>query len=789
MPPTPEPEAATTPSSAFEQLHPLMQRWIWDKGWTSLRDAQERAIAPILIGDRDVIIAAATAAGKTEAAFLPILSSLVTARDKAVSPRKDPWLVHSPWTEPEAEVPSGVQVLCISPLKALINDQFQRLEQLCERADIAVHRWHGDVSGSLKQKVLKNPSGVLLITPESLEAILVNRGTRVPGLFADLRYIVIDELHSFLSTPRGAQLQSLISRVELAIQRQAPRVGLSATLGDMAQARTFLRPSDANKVVVIESKTDDKAWKLQLRGYMATLPTISPTQAQQHKNRGHDVDIEDLVRGDARLISKHLFRTLRGQDNLVFANARAAVEQYADLLARRSQKERIPNEFWPHHGNLAKNVRETAEAQLKDRTQPSTAVCTSTLEMGIDIGTVVSVAQIGTPPSVASLRQRLGRSGRHESEPSVLRLYISEKHLDHRSGVLDRLRCSLVQTIAMVRLMLDKWLEAPEDPGFNYSTLIQQILSVIAQHSGASAKQLHRTLCGAGPFERVDQARFARLLRVMASHDLLEQASDGILLHGAVGERHVNHYNFYTAFQTSDEWQIIASDKRLGTIPIVQPLYEGVLLIFAGKRWKVKSVDVDSRIVEVQRFSAGSPPSFFAGKGAAVADRVRQEMAAVYQTNENYVWINRQATQLLTEGRTAYTQLRLAETPIVHDDSDLLILPWTGDRALFTAAIALQSQHIDTQVEGPAIRLIQTDIKQVTDAMHRLLDSKPPQPEELAAIIDNRRIDKWDWALDDALLNESAGARRLDIKSAWKMLERITQNLKSQTGTNHSPKP
>ena len=190
-------------SSAFERLHPKLQRWVYDRSWTSLHEAQERAIEPILTGECDVVIAAATAAGKTEAAFLPILSSLVTASEEIERERHDPWTAHDPWTLQPVRSATGVQVLYVSPLKALINDQYDRLDRLCERAEISVHRWHGDVSGSSKQRLLKEPSGVLLITPESLEALFVNRGTAIPGLFAGLRYVVIDEMHSFIATPRA----------------------------------------------------------------------------------------------------------------------------------------------------------------------------------------------------------------------------------------------------------------------------------------------------------------------------------------------------------------------------------------------------------------------------------------------------------------------------------------------------------------------------------------------------------------------------------------------------------
>ena len=241
-------------SRAFERLHPRMQRWVHDQGWLNLHDAQEQAIGPILAGSTDVIIAAATAAGKTEAAFLPILSSLASIAESELAIERDSWTAHDPWAEPEAAPASGVQVLCLSPLKALINDQFNRLEQLCERVEVPVHRWHGDVAASAKKRLLDNPSGVLLITPESLEATFVNRGTQIPGLFAGLRYIVIDELHSFIASPRGAQLQSLMNRVDLAIRRRPPRIGLSATLGDMAIASNFLRPTQPEGVEVIELK-------------------------------------------------------------------------------------------------------------------------------------------------------------------------------------------------------------------------------------------------------------------------------------------------------------------------------------------------------------------------------------------------------------------------------------------------------------------------------------------------------------------------------------------------------
>ena len=221
------PPSNSEESQAFYLLDEKIRCLVWDQGWSALRDAQERAIPPIIAGNTDVIIAAATAAGKTEAAFLPICSRLIT------------------------EEGQDACVVYLSPLKALINDQFSRMEQLCERLDIPVHPWHGDISGSKKKKFLGNPKGILLITPESVESLFVNHGTAIPKLFGNLLYIVVDELHSFIGSERGQQLQSLLHRIEFAIKRRIPRIGLSATIGDMHLASQFLRPNGDTETEMI----------------------------------------------------------------------------------------------------------------------------------------------------------------------------------------------------------------------------------------------------------------------------------------------------------------------------------------------------------------------------------------------------------------------------------------------------------------------------------------------------------------------------------------------------------
>jgi ATP-dependent Lhr-like helicase len=730
-----------------------MQHWVYEQGWTSLHDAQERAIAPVLAGDRDVVISAATAAGKTEAAFLPICSSLADAAD-----------------EPSA---GGVQVLYLSPLKAQINDQYDRLDLICERAGIPVHRWHGDIASSAKHKVLRDPRGVLLITPESLEALFVRRGSEARRVLAPLRYIVVDELHSFIGAPRGAQLESLLTRVEIAINRRPPRIGLSATLGDMAAATAVLRPTDPEGVLVIASSSEGNEIKLQVRGYLATAPDISGAEAVAAEAAGREVDPEEALEGDRIAIANHLFRTLRGTDNLVFANTRRDVELYADLLARRSDSHRVPNEFWPHHGSLAKDVREIVEAQLKDRSRPVTAVCTSTLELGIDIGSVTSVAQVGPPPSVAGLRQRLGRSGRRD-EPSILRIYISEPELDAKSSPVDQLRCDLVQSIAMVRLLIDRWLEPSDDPGLNLSTLIQQTLSLIAQHGGVRPADAHRVLCGPGPFHKVGAGLYARVLRALADADLITQADDGTLLHGPLGERFVNHYSFYAAFKTPQEWRLIAGGRTLGTMPVDQAITVGGLMLFAGRRWRITAVDPSARVVELSPAAGGVPPKF-GGAGAAVSDRVRSEMVAVYEASDTPAYVDSSGLELLAEGRGSWRRLRLSNDRVLDWGADTLLLPWVGDATLTTIALALRSAGLAADTEGPAVLVRETGPDDVAAAVRDLVDGPPPAAVDLARLVENREIDKWDWALDEDLKSEAYAARSLDPEQAWSTLRKLTE--------------
>ncbi|MDZ7514382.1 DEAD/DEAH box helicase, partial [Stenotrophomonas muris] len=366
------------------------------------------------------------------------------------------------------------------PLKALINDQFERLQRVCEDLEVPVWPWHGDVSGSTKQRFFKHPRGVLLITPESLEAMLCNRGTSVGAAFSKLLYVVVDELHAFIGSERGKQLQSLMHRIDVLLRRRTPRLGLSATLGDFSSAGAFLRPGVGAAPALVNASSTGNDLQLIIKGY------------EQPASEGGS----DENPAAPAAVAEHLYRVLSGTNNLIFPNSRREVERYTHLLNLLSEQHGRPREFWPHHGSLSKEIRSDTEAALKQKGRPASAICTNTLELGIDIGAVKSIAQIGPPPSVASLRQRLGRSGRRPGEPAVLRGYVIEDSIDAESTLKTRLRLDTVQSTACVLLLLERWFEPPSVNGLHLSTLVQQLLSSIAQYGGRWAEQRKAAMAG-----------------------------------------------------------------------------------------------------------------------------------------------------------------------------------------------------------------------------------------------------------------------------------------------------
>ncbi|MEO5340235.1 MAG: DEAD/DEAH box helicase [Magnetococcus sp. MYC-9] len=716
-------------SIALTRLHPQVQRWVWEQGWITLHQVQELAIAPILAGDRDVVISAPTAAGKTEAAFLPIATRLLEQPD----------------------VPPGFRVLAISPLKALINDQFERLQGLLVPMDIPLHRRHGDVPAQTKRQAMDRPGGVLLITPESLEALFVLRGHQISSLFQPLCYLVVDELHAFIGTERGRQVQSLLHRLEWVLHRPLPRVGLSATLGDVAVAAKSLRPNGPWPNELIQVTGGGQTARVKLYGFRF----------------GERAEVQE-----GQPIADLLFHALRGDSHLVFANSRNRVELVADQLRTRCEHANLPNEFWAHHGNLAKSLREDVEALLKDRERPATAICTSTLELGIDIGQVASVAQLGCPPSVASLRQRLGRSGRRGSSP-MLRMVIQEPALSSCSNISDALRMETFQAVAMIQLMSRRWTEPPSIGRWHLSTLVQQLLSLLAQLGSIRPGEAWRILCGDGPFTGLDVATFKQFLRELAGQDLIVQDHDGSLVLGLHGEGLVNHYSFYAAFSTPEEYRLVYDGKTLGSLPVDFPIAEEQQLVFAGRRWIVYHVDEATRTIDLHPGRGGIPPKF-GGQGGVIQDPVRQEMRALYQSVLVPPYLDSTAQELLAEGRMHFQQRDLSRLRFLMDGQDLLMFPWCGDRTLDTLVFWLRIYQVrDVHQEWASVRLARVDEREILETLRKMVADGPPVSERLAQQVVNKQTEKFHSYLSQEMLDLELANDAFDVDGAWRVLHEM----------------
>ncbi|GJE19551.1 DEAD/DEAH box helicase [Methylobacterium marchantiae] len=744
-------------SRAFELLAEPVRRWIWQQGWSELRDVQEQAIPAILAGG-DVILAARTAAGKTEAAFLPLLSRILPKLDGGRP---------------------GFTVLYVSPLKALINDQFRRLESLLEACDLPLHRWHGDVSAEAKRKARERPQGVVLITPESLEATLVRRGADAGRLFGSLDAVVIDELHAFIGTERGRQLQSILSRIEAGTGRdRIDRIGLSATLGDMHLAREALRPGDATSVELVESTEGGADLLLQIRGYerpsrpetpqgLLPPPSSAGPVADRSKISLMSVREADADPGPSiavEAVARHLFEVLRGRRNLLFAGSRQNVEVYTDRLRLLSEEARLPNEFFAHHGNLARAEREAVETRLREDGRPTTAVATTTLELGIDIGDVESVAQIGPGWSVSSLRQRLGRSGRRKGKPSILRVYVPEIAFGPTLHPADRLRLNLMQAVAMVELLLRRWCEPPRVEGLHLSTLIHQTLALIAQTGGLRPDTAWQVLCQRGPFRNIDRASFVKVLRAIARPEaaLIEMSPDGLLMLGRVGERLVAGYEFYAVFQTPEEYRVVVvGGKPLGTMPLNATLAPGQTIIFNGRRWRLETIDARAKVLLVRPTTAALPPRF-GGEGAGVHDEVVAVMRQCLAGTHTPTFLDPGARALLEQARGAFQGYGLDGTSIVTVGRDCLIFPWVGGPKLETLALALLMRHFQASPTWHMIEVKDCSAENLRAVLSEMASSPPPDGEELALAATKQLREKYDQYLTEPLLAKVVAVERLE---------------------------
>lgn len=547
--------------SAFESLRTEIQSYIWEQGWPSLRPIQEAAISHYYTSIDNLILAAPTASGKTEAAFLPAISKV------------DDWQ-------------DGVKIIYISPLIALINDQFQRVTELCGYLGVPVTRWHGESSQGQKKRLLKVPKGILLITPESVEALFSRRPAQAKQLFSGVECVIIDELHSFLDTPRGVHLQSLLHRISEQKAKKPRFIGLSATLShDSYSLAKLFFGNDQTTTVLVDSSQN------KLTVTMKYNPSDTPSVPSE--------------------IIDDIYKKSQSERMLVFPNARGKVEEIAVRIQKRAKKDHSSVRYFSHHASVDKELRLEAEHFAKAaRDELFTICCTSTLELGIDIGAVDSICQVDAASSVSSLAQRLGRSGRLEHH-SKLHLYATTNW-------------SLLQSIASTELFKKSLLEPISPIKKPFEVLFQQILSLLLQYNSLKRAELINMLLTTPCWQQIQAEEIEQLIDHMITLKLIEKVDQDLIV-GLAAERIVESRNFYAHFENKTEYRVLHGTQHIGDMPRLPDIVEGVNVFLAARIWKINSVDDQTKKIFVVPANDGKPP-VYGGEGGEVSHLVRQTM-------------------------------------------------------------------------------------------------------------------------------------------------------------------
>lgn len=624
-------------TNAFNRLAPFIQEYIYHHQWTELRPIQTAACEVVFDTDAHLLIAAATAAGKTEAAFLPVLT-----------------LLHN-------NPSTSIGALYIGPIKALINDQFARLNDLLKSANIPVYHWHGDVAQSRKNKLLQNPQGILQITPESLESLLVNKHKEILRLFGDLRFVIIDEIHAFMGSERGCQIICQLQRLAQLTKTQPRRIGLSATLGDYSMAQEWLRSGTNRQVITPKVEAGKRQIKLALEHFYIK---------------------KDVDESEATAYEQYIFNLSESRKCLIFANNRTQTESIIATLRRIASQKAQPDIYHVHHGSISASLRQAAENAMREPHHPAVTAATLTLELGIDIGHLERVIQLESPLSVASFLQRLGRAGRR-GEAADMRFVCAEDEVAAETSLPEQIPWQLLQCIAIIQLYLEeRWIEPIKPIKYPLSLLYHQTMSILVATGAISPAALAKQVLSLSPFAAISQADFKLLLRYLIDIGHIQHTEENKLILGLAGERIVGKYQFYAVFAENKEYTVKQGTKEIGSV--VTPPVVGSQFALAGMTWEVTEVDFKKRVIIVKQVD-GKATSYWRGGGGTIHTKVLQRMRRVLLEDTEYSYLQKNAIQRLRKVRELVNKFELDKQQVLQlEKNKCCIFPWMGTVAYRT---------------------------------------------------------------------------------------------------------
>lgn len=607
-------------------LHPaILHHVVNTLGWTSLHPLQRQAVGPIL-HDEHTIMLAPTAGGKTEAALFPLLSRMLD----------DDW--------------RGLSVLYVCPLKALLNNLYPRIESYARMVGRTAGLWHGDVSRTIKGRMVSEPPDIVLTTPESLEVMLISPTIDARAFLSNVRTVVVDEVHAFAGDDRGWHLLSVLERIGHLAGHRLQRIGLSATVGDPDALLQWLRGGD----------------------HRGAGRVIAPAAEKAQRHADITVDHVGSLENAALVIS----RLHRGEKRLVFADSRSRVEE----LARALRGHEV--ETFVSHSSLSLDERRTAEQAFAEA-RDCVIVSTSTLELGIDVGDLDRVIQIDAPATVASFLQRIGRTGRRSGASRNCTFLCIEE-------------TSVLRAAGLLALWEDAWVEPVTPPPTPTHLLAQQIMALTLQEGRIGRHLWPEWIGDLPPFAKMNPEPAGEILEWMLDESILTEDL-GMLSFGVEGEQTYGRRNFLDliAVFTSDPLVTVWHGRReLGSVDPVslQRREDGpAVILLGGRSWKVNRVDWSRRHAYVEPTDQRGK-SRWGMAGVSLSYELCQSIARVLGGHTPGVEWSSRARAVLASSRDLHDWASPESTAVIGDGQGPLTW-WTF--AGLKANLAL-SQHMSS---------------------------------------------------------------------------------------------
>ena len=694
--------------SIFNLFHQQLQHAIVHRlGWQSLRPVQELAGTAILDG-KNVIILAPTAGGKTEASFFPVLSDLLKNQT------------------------TGVKCIYISPLRALLNNQEERLTTYTEMLGLSCFKWHGEAKQKSKKAFIGEPADLLLITPESLEVMLISPRVPAQKLFKHLRFVIIDEIHELASCDRGAHMLSVLERIRVFSDDDFQRIGLSATVGNPEDILDWMQGSSKRDKQIIDPPKQPSKKSLEIK-YMDEfqVPIIAAQKAQFKKS-------------------------------LFFCNSRALAEKVGKAMEPNNIK------IFVHHSSISREERQEAEESMM---QDSNAciICTSTLELGIDIGKLDCIFQAESPSTVSSFLQRLGRTGRRENTKMNTVFFTTTSE-------------SLLQGIAIIELARNYWVENVQFNERSWHILVHQLMAMCLQYGSITRSTAWGILSKAFCFHGITNEQFNLLIDYLIGKNFLYEESGRISM-GVDAEKKFGYKNFmeiYSVFSSTKTYDVKTIGGRpLGSIEgrFADTLEEESCFLLTGTAWVVKRIEQAGNTIWVKKAASGKAPMWGGFAPNMLSYELCRKIYSVLTDNERYTYCDHPARELLDEIREDKLFLKQSFAPFDIEDDYIYWWTYAGGKInntlkyaiLYQSGFSIISNNYYLKFKGG-----RETIKSFSEMINKMKEHEFWDDAELKKsmikMLSGRRLSKFQDCLPEMYQSELIPKAYLDIPGTNRFL-------------------